>query len=115
VSREPSGPQQQSREPGEDDDPRLCDRRARDALRLEPDLVRRAERAGDDERAADLLLLPGGPGRLAHDRLGAQDARPRVRHVSALPVLLPAAERLALAAKRERATGVAPFRLEASH
>ena len=35
--------------------------------------------------------------------------------MSALPVLLPAAERLARAAERERALGSAPFRLEASH
>jgi ABC-type amino acid transport system permease subunit len=35
--------------------------------------------------------------------------------VSALPVLLPAADRLARAAQRERALGFATFRLEASH
>jgi polar amino acid transport system permease protein len=35
--------------------------------------------------------------------------------VNALPVLLPAAERLARAAERERVLGTAPFRLEASH
>src|SRR5205085_8964209 len=94
LPHQPARAQQQPGEPGEDHDARLCDRGPRDALRLEPDLVRRAERAGDDERAAALLFRLGWPGRLADDALGTGDARARVRNVSALPVLLPAAERL---------------------
>ena len=41
VSHQPAGAQQQSRQPGQDHDARLRDRRAGDALRGQPDLVGR--------------------------------------------------------------------------
>ena len=45
LPHQPAGAQQQSRQSREDDDDRLRDRRARDALRRQPDLVGRVERA----------------------------------------------------------------------
>ena len=64
VSHQPAGAQQQPRQPRQDDHARVRDRRAGNAVRVEPDLVGRAQRAGDDERAADLLLRAGRRARL---------------------------------------------------
>ena len=63
----PAGAQQQSRQSRQDDDAGLCDRRARDAVRGQPDLVRPHQRARDDGDAADVLSAAGRHLRVAHD------------------------------------------------
>ena len=56
------------------------DRRARTALCLEPDLVGLGQRAGNDERAADLLCEPRRHPGVAHAQVGKRNARARVRN-----------------------------------
>src|SRR5205823_5624556 len=63
------------RRSGQDDDARIRDRRAGDALCVEPDLVGRAQRAGDDERVVGLLFRIGWRARLRDAPVGARDPR----------------------------------------
>src|SRR6185295_4422968 len=91
-----------------------------------PDLVGRAQRSRNDERAAVLLLRPRGPSRLRDAPVGARDPGAGVRGMSArwyelsshatdLPVLLPAASRLAQTAAAERIAGAFRLRLRPAH
>src|SRR6185312_2780963 len=146
VPHQPARAQQQPRQPRQDDDARLCDRRAGAPLRHEPDLVRQPQRAGNDERAAARVLRAGRRAGARDGPLGARDPRAGVRRMrraadrlwrgsaartavasrarawhslapaaTDLPVLLPAATRLARSAAKARRGGGPPLRLTPAH